>query len=83
MGDEIPRSSQTPDAGGHHFAAYRRWLAADKLTSEKNADAYPELCLSLDDRSLSLIIRDAKNDGCKSLEILCKHYLSSSEMCAI
>ena len=54
-------------------------LATDKLTSEKNADAYPELCLSLDDRSLSLIIRDAKNDGRKSLAILRKHYLSSSE----
>ena len=29
--------------------------------------------------SLSLIIRDAKNDGRKALEILRKHYLSSSE----
>lgn len=54
-------------------------LAQDELTGEKNAQAYAELCLSLDDRSLSLIIRDAKNDGRKALEILRKHYLSSSE----
>ena len=55
-------------------------LAQDKLSDDKNAEAYAELRLSLDDRSLSLIIRDAKNDGCKALEILRKHYLSSSEM---
>ena len=54
-------------------------LAQDKLSDDKNAEAYAELCLSLDDRSLSLIIRDAKNDGRKALEILRKHYLSSSE----
>ena len=54
-------------------------LAQDKLSDDKNAEAYAELCLSLDDRSLSLIIRDAKNDGRKALEILRKHYLFSSE----
>ena len=78
MGDEVPWTSKTPEAGRRHLATDRRRLAADKLTQEKNADAYAELCLSLDDCSLSLIIRE-KNDGRKSLKILCKHYLSSSE----
>ena len=54
-------------------------VAQDKLSPEKNAEAFAELCLSLDDRSLSLIIRDAKNDGRKALQILRNHYLSSSE----
>ena len=45
-------------------------LAQDKLRDDKNAEAYAELCLSLNDCSLSLIIRDAKNDECKALEIL-------------
>ena len=45
-------------------------VAQNKLSAEKNAEAYAELCLSLDDRSFSLIIRDAKNNGRKALEIL-------------
>jgi hypothetical protein len=49
------------------------------LCPTRNAEAYAELCLSLDDRSLSLIIRDAKNDGRAALKILRDHYLSASE----
>ena len=51
----------------------------NSATTRTQKHIYAELCLSLDDRSLSLIIRDAKNDGRKALEILRKHYLSSSE----
>ena len=45
-------------------------LAADKLDAEKNAEAFAELTLSIDDRSLSLVLRDAKDDGRKALKIL-------------
>ena len=42
---------------------------------DKNADAFAELVQCLDDRSLSLVIRDAKDDGRKALKILQEHYL--------
>ena len=54
-------------------------LVADKLDAGKNAKAFTELTLSIDDRSLSLVLRDAKDDGRKALKILRTHYLSSSE----
>ena len=59
-----------PDEGG---------VVDTDLDAGKNAEAFAELTLSLDDRSLSLIIRDAKNNGRKALGILRAHYLSSSE----
>ena len=40
----------------------------------KKADAFAELVQCLDDRSLSLIIREAKDDGPKALEVLRQHY---------
>lgn len=40
----------------------------------KNGEAYAELVQCLDNKSLSLIMRDAKRDGRKALEILHKHY---------
>ena len=46
---------------------------------EKNAEAYAELVQYLDDRSLSLIIRDAKDQGNKALQILRDHYLGRSK----
>ncbi|KAI5621190.1 hypothetical protein C0J50_19125 [Silurus asotus] len=46
-------------------------IAAD---AKKNADAYAELILLLDDKSLSLFMRDAPNDGRKALEILRGYY---------
>jgi len=45
----------------------------------KNAEAFAELALSVDDRSLSLILRDAKNKGREALKILRQHYMSASE----
>ena len=43
---------------------------------EKNADAYAELILmlTLDDKSLSLVMRDAQHDGRKVLNILRDYY---------
>ena len=59
--------------------ATERGLANDKVSPEKNAEAFAELCLALDDRSLSLIMRDAKNGGRRSLQILRQHYIAESE----
>ena len=44
--------------------------------ADKNAEAYAELIQFLDDRSLSLVIRDAKDNAKKALEILREHYVS-------
>ena len=60
----------SPDEGG---------VATADLNAEKNAEAFAELSLCIDDRSLSLVLRDAKNDGRKALKILRTHYQSSSE----
>lgn len=40
----------------------------------KNAEAVAELVQCLDDRSLSLVIREAKDDGRKALAVLREHY---------
>ena len=45
-----------------------------ELDAAKNADAFAELVQCLDDRSLSLIIRGAKDDGRKALAVLREHY---------
>ena len=54
-------------------------LAQDSPDAEKNANVFAELVQCLDDRSLTLIFRDAKDDGKKSLEILRQHYLGQSK----
>lgn len=45
----------------------------------KNLDVFAELVQVLDDKSLSLIIRDAKDNGREALKILREHYLGSSK----
>ena len=45
-------------------------LASEHPDTEKNRRVYGELAQLLDDRSLSLIIRDAKHDGKKAIGIL-------------
>ena len=40
------------------------------LDQAKNADAFAELVQWPDDRSMSLIIREAKDDGQKALKVL-------------
>ena len=45
-----------------------------EASAAKNADAFAELVQCLDDRSLSLIIREAKDDGRKALQVLRQHY---------
>ena len=50
-------------------------LTCGSPDQEKNRRVYGELVQLLDDRSLSLIIRDAKHDGKRAIEILRGHYL--------
>ena len=42
--------------------------------AEKNANAFAELVQCLDDRSLALIIHEAKDDGRRALQVLRQHY---------
>ena len=49
------------------------------LNDEKNKDAFTELVQCLDDRSLSLIIREANQDGRKPLQILRAHYIGTGK----
>ena len=50
-----------------------------QVNQNKNAEAYSELVRCLDDRSLGLIMRDAKNDGRKAMKILKSHYAGSGK----
>ena len=59
-----------PEEGGHVDAS---------LNDKKNADAFAELIQCLDDHSLSLVMRDAKNNGRNALKILGEHYLSKGK----
>ena len=47
--------------------------------AEKNAEVYAELIQFLDDRSLSLVIRDAPDDGKKAINILREHYMGKGK----
>ncbi|GFR82275.1 CCHC-type zinc finger, nucleic acid binding protein a [Elysia marginata] len=46
----------------------------DDVDSDKNADLYAERIQVLDDRSLSLVMHEAPNDGRKAFKILREHY---------
>ena len=57
-------------------------LAESKLDEEnavKNIDAFAQLIQCLGDRSLSLVMRDAKDNGRKALQILRNHYMGKSK----
>ena len=45
----------------------------------KNIDAFGQLIQCLDDRSLSLVMGNAKDDGRKALQILTNHYMGKSK----
>ena len=47
---------------------------------EKNATLFAELIQYLDDKSLSLVIRDARDNERKDLTILREHYLSKGKL---
>ena len=54
-------------------------LTQDVPDADKNARVYAELVQLLDDTSLSLVIREAADDGKKALQILREHYLGTSK----
>ena len=54
-------------------------LTSDSPDAEKNANIFAELVQLLDDRSLSLVMRDAVDDGKNALKILREHYLGTSK----
>ena len=53
--------------------------ADGEVDAGKNKKVYSELVLLLDDVSLSLVMRDAKDDGRKAMGILRAHYLGKSK----
>ena len=51
----------------------------DDPDPEKNEECYAELIQFLDDKSLSLVMREAADDGSKALQILRSHYASQGK----
>lgn len=50
------------------------------VDTETNAECYAELIQFLDDRSLSLVMREASDDGRKAIKILRNHYTSQGKV---
>ena len=46
-------------------------------------EVFAQLIQCLDDRSLSLVMRDAKDNGRKALQILRNHYMGKSKPCVL
>ena len=55
--------------------------AADdvEITAAKNEETFAELIQFLDDKSLALVMRDARDDGRKALKILRAHYAGTGK----
>ena len=62
-----------------HTLKLKKELEKDVTDAVKNADVYAKLIQLLNDRSLALIMRDAKDDGKKALQILKEHYMSQGK----
>ena len=62
-----------------HILKLKKELEKDVPDAGKNADVYAELIQLIDDRSLALIMRDAKENGKKALQILKEHYISQGK----
>ena len=45
----------------------------------RNAEMFAEIVQCLDDRSLTPVMRDAKDDGRKAIEILREHYVGKGK----
>ena len=56
------------------FQAHLRLQKLSKVLEAQNADVYAELVQVLDDKNLQLVMRDGKDDGRKSMQILLDHY---------
>ena len=65
---------------GHlHRLKLKAELKAETIDEEKNEDIFAELIQVIDDRSLALIMRDARDNGKEALRILREHYMSQSK----
>ena len=49
------------------------------ITAAKNEEAFAELIQFLDDKSLALVMRDARDNGRKALKILRAHYAGTGK----
>ena len=49
------------------------------ITAAKNEETFAELIQFLDDKSLALVMRDARDDGRKALKILRAHYAGTGK----
>lgn len=52
---------------------------ASEVPAERNAELFAELVQLLDDKSISLVMRDAKDNGREAMKILRDYYLGSSK----
>ena len=50
-----------------------------EITAAKNEETFAELIQFLDDKSLALVMRDARDDGRKALKILRAHYAGTGK----
>ncbi|XP_066925577.1 uncharacterized protein [Clytia hemisphaerica] len=55
------------------------FVSEDEITAEKNELAFSELIQFLDERSISLIMRDARDNGRLAFKILKEHYAGSGK----
>ena len=62
-----------------HILKLKETVESEEPNAAKNADVYAELIQVLDDRSLSLVMREATDDGKKAISILREHYMSSGK----
>ena len=65
--------------GLSHILKLKETVESEEPNAAKNADVYAELIQVLDDRSLSLVMREATDDGKKAISILREHYMSSGK----
>lgn len=70
---------ETKFMGYLHILKLKSTVESEEPDETKNADVYAELIQVLDDRSLALVMRDAKDDGKKAIGILREHYMSSGK----
>lgn len=49
------------------------------ITAAKNKETFARLIQFLDDKSLALVMRDARHDGRKALKILRAHYAGTGK----
>jgi len=62
-----------------HTLKLKNNLEKNPPNTDKNADIYAELIQLLNDRSLALFLRGARDNGKKALEILREHYMGEGK----